>query len=79
MSYDVYTLVFYGCLGAMLGLGLIINIVAIIKGWTVGKALGLVVLWIVVCLVVFGGVSYYYMENAPETEQVGVLISSIIR
>ena len=63
----MYTMVFQGVLVVMLVLGILINIVAYFKNWSIGEAILLVFLTILLCLIVFGMISYYYLENAEET------------
>lgn len=67
MSFEMYTMVFQGVLVVMLVLGILINIVAYFKNWSIGEAILLVFLTILLCLIVFGMISYYYLENAEET------------
>lgn len=67
MSFEMYTMVFQGVLVVMLVLGILINLVAYFKKWSVGEAILLVFLTILLCLIVFGIISYYYLENAEET------------
>ena len=67
MSFEMYTMVFQGVLVVMLVLGILINIVAYFKNWSIGEAILLVFLTILLCLIVFGMISYYYLENAKET------------
>lgn len=67
MSFEMYTMVFQGVLVVMLVLGILINIVAYFKNWSIGEAILLVFLTILLCLIVFGIISYYYLENAEET------------
>lgn len=67
MSFEIYTMIFQGVLVAMVVLGVLINIVAYFKNWSVGGAILVVFLTISLCLIVFGLISYYYLENAEET------------
>lgn len=67
MSFEIYTMIFQGVLVAMVVLGVLINIVAYFKNWSVGGAILVVFLTISLCLIVFGIISYYYLENAEET------------
>ena len=67
MSFEMYTMIFQGVLVAMVVLGVLINIVAYFKNWSVGGAILVVFLTISLCLIVFGLISYYYLENAEET------------
>lgn len=67
MSFEMYTMIFQGILVVMLVLGILINIVAYFKNWSIGEAILLVFLTILLCLIVFGMISYYYLENAEET------------
>lgn len=67
MSFEMYTMIFQGMLVAMVVLGVLINIVAYFKNWSVGGAILVVFLTILLCLIVFGMISYYYLENAEET------------
>ena len=63
----MYTMIFQGMLVAKVVLGVLINIVAYFKNWSVGGAILVVFLTILLCLIVFGMISYYYLENAEET------------
>lgn len=63
----MYTMIFQGMLVAMVVLGVLINIVAYFKNWSVGGAILVVFLTVSLCLIVFGIISYYYLENAEET------------
>lgn len=67
MSFEMYTMIFQGVLVVMLVLGVLINIVAYFKNWSVGEAILMVFLTVSLCLIVFGIISYYYLENAEET------------
>lgn len=67
MSFEMYTMVFQGVLVVMLVLGILINLVAYFKKWSVGEAILLVFLTVSLCLIVFGIISYYYLANAEET------------
>lgn len=67
MSFEMYTMIFQGMLVAKVVLGVLINIVAYFKNWSVGGAILVVFLTILLCLIVFGMISYYYLENAEET------------
>lgn len=67
MSFEMYTMIFQGVLVTMVVLGVLINIVAYFKNWSVGGAILVVFLTISLCLIVFGIISYYYLENAEET------------
>ena len=67
MSFEMYTMIFQGVLVAMVVLGVLINIVAYFKNWSAGGAILVVFLTISLCLIVFGIISYYYLENAEET------------
>lgn len=67
MSFEMYTMVFQGVLVVMLVLGILINLVAYFKNWSVGGAILVVFLTVSLCLIVFGIISYYYLENAEET------------
>ena len=69
MSFEMYTMIFQGVLVVMLVLGILINIVAYFKNWSVGGAILVVFLTISLCLIVFGLISYYYLENAEETTE----------
>ena len=69
MSFEMYTMIFQGVLVAMVVLGVLINIVAYFKNWSVGGAILVVFLTISLCLIVFGIISYYYLENAEETTE----------
>lgn len=69
MSFEMYTMIFQGVLVAMVVLGVLINIVAYFKNWSVWGAILVLVLTILLCLIVFGLVSYYYLENAEETTE----------
>lgn len=69
MSFEMYTMVFQGVLVVMLVLGILINIVAYFKKWSVGEAILLVFLTVSLCLIVFAIISYYYLENAEETTE----------
>lgn len=42
MSFEMYTMVFQGVLVVMLVLGILINIVAYFKKWSIGEAILLV-------------------------------------
>lgn len=76
MSFEMYTMIFQGVLVVMLVLGILINIVAYFKNWSVGEAILLVFLTVSLCLIVFGLISYYYLENAEETtEAVGIALA----
>lgn len=63
----MYTMIFQGMLVAMVVLGVLINIVAYFKNWSVGGTILVVFLTVSLCLIVFGIISYYYLENAEET------------
>ena len=65
----MYTMIFQGMLVAMVVLGVLINIVAYFKNWSVGGAILVVFLTVSLCLIVFGIISYYYLENAEETTE----------
>ena len=67
MSFEMYTMIFQGVLVAMVVLGVLINIVAYFKNWSAGGAILVVFFTISLCLIVFGIISYYYLENAEET------------
>lgn len=67
MSFEMYTMIFQGMLVAMVVLGVLINIVAYFKNWSVGGAILVVFLTVSLCLIVFGIISYYCLENAEET------------
>ena len=69
MSFEMYTMIFQGMLVAMVVLCVLINIVAYFKNWSVGGAILVVFLTISLCLIVFGIISYYYLENAEETTE----------
>lgn len=69
MSFEMYTMIFQGVLVTMVVLGVLINIVAYFKNWSVGGAILVVFLTISLCLIVFGVISYYYLENAEETTE----------
>ena len=69
MSFEMYTMIFQGMLVAMVVLGVLINIVAYFKNWSVGGAILVVFLTVSLCLIVFGIISYYYLENAEETTE----------
>ena len=69
MSFEMYTMIFQGVLVTMVVLGVLINIVAYFKNWSVGGAILVVFLTVSLCLIVFGIISYYYLENAEETTE----------
>lgn len=69
MSFEMYTMIFQGVLVAMVVLGVLINLVAYFKNWSVGGAILVVFLTVSLCLIVFGIISYYYLENAEETTE----------
>ena len=76
MSFEMYTMIFQGVLVVMLVFGVLINIVAYFKNWSIGEAILLVFLTVSLCLIVFGLISYYYLENAEETtEAVGMALA----
>lgn len=76
MSFETYTMIFQGVLVVMLVLGVLINIIAYFKNWSIGEAILLVFLTVSLCLIVFGLISYYYLENAEETtEAVGMALA----
>lgn len=76
MSFETYTMIFQGVLVVMLVLGVLINIIAYFKNWSIGEVILLVFLTVSLCLIVFGLISYYYLENAEETtEAVGMALA----